>query len=78
MNVLNTRPMKVALFVTFKKYIDRYIYQSDTFSTLKNAKNIEIMNVLNTRPMKVALRYFKKVYRPIHLSKQYIFNIKKR
>ncbi len=56
MNVLNTRPMKVAP-ITFKKYINRYIYWSDTFWTLKNAKNIKTMNLLNTRPMEVALRY---------------------
>jgi hypothetical protein len=30
MNFLNMRAMKVAL-VTFKKYLDQYIYQSDTF-----------------------------------------------
>jgi hypothetical protein len=44
--------------VYYKKYMDRYIYRSDTFFKLKNAKNIETMNVLNTRPMKVALHYF--------------------
>jgi hypothetical protein len=48
--------MKVALH-NFKKYIDWYIYRSDTFWTLENAKNIKMMNLLNTRPMKVALRY---------------------
>jgi hypothetical protein len=54
MNLLNTRPMKVALHY-YKNYLEQYIYRTINFENLKNVKNIETMNLLNTRLMKVAL-----------------------
>jgi hypothetical protein len=57
MNVLNTRPMKVALRYILKVFGPIHL-SNDKFLTLKNVKNIETMNLLNSRLMKVALRYF--------------------
>jgi hypothetical protein len=38
--------MKAALHY-FRKYLDWYIYRSDTFWKLKYVKNIEMMNLIN-------------------------------
>jgi hypothetical protein len=57
MNVLNMRPMKVALHYSLKVFGPIHL-SNDKFLTLKNVKNIEMMNLLNRRPMKVALHYF--------------------
>ncbi len=55
MNLLNMRPMKVALHY-FKKVFGLLHLSNDKFWTLKNVKNIKMMNLLNTRLMKGALR----------------------